>query len=53
MQSSNTVQDYDRRLKQLPKVSKEMEEEIRNLTALVQEQGFALIIQKTKSMLRM
>lgn len=42
MQANRTVEEYDRRLKQLPQINKEMEEEIRNLTSLVQDQGIPL-----------
>lgn len=38
MQANRTVEEYDRRLKQLPQINKEIEEEIRSLTSLVQDQ---------------
>jgi hypothetical protein len=39
MKAGHTVQDYERRLQQIPKINKELEEEIRNMQNLVEEQG--------------
>jgi hypothetical protein len=35
MQKAQTVEDYDRRLKDIPKINREVEEEIRNLQNIV------------------
>jgi hypothetical protein len=41
MNAGNRVEDYDRRLQQLPKANKELEEEIRSYAMQVQGQGKA------------
>ncbi len=52
MSNQNIVSEYDRRLKDIPKINKEIEEEIRKFESLVEDQSTFYPIKIMKSICR-
>ena len=53
MKAGHSVQDYERRLQQIPKHNKELQDEIRNMQDLVGDQCNQFFKQRMTSILKM